>query len=113
MLGFGVGTTIPTMVRAVAERVEPHRAGLVGGVVNSTLQVSAALGVAVLGGLFFVALGAHRDQAAIAHAFAITLLGVATAHAIGGLPRSRPHSPPRAATGRGSRPGVRGGARLR
>jgi MFS family permease len=78
-----MGCAIPTVVRAVSERVEPHRAGLVGGVVNSTLQVSAAIGVAVLGGLFFAVLGERSSPAAIAHAFAVTLVGVAVAHMIG------------------------------
>jgi MFS family permease len=83
--GLGTGIAIPTMVRAVTERVEPHRAGLVGGVVNSTLQVSAALGVAVLGGVFYTVLAGHHSPAAIAHAFSVTLLGVAAAHLTGAV----------------------------
>ena len=78
-----MGLSIPTMVRVIVERVEPERAGLVGGMVNSTLQVSAAMGVAVLGGLFFAVRERRNDPASIAHAFAITLLGVAACHLLG------------------------------
>jgi EmrB/QacA subfamily drug resistance transporter len=101
--GLGMGTAIPTMVRVIVERVEPHRAGLVGGIVNSTLQCSGALGVAVLGGLFFTAVGTHTDPATIARGFATTLLAIAACHAGGALlatglgqrrlPVARPQAP--------------------
>jgi EmrB/QacA subfamily drug resistance transporter len=82
-IGLGVGMSVPTMVRVIVERVEPHRAGLVGGMVNSTLQVSSAVGIAVLGGLFYNALGIRTDPAAVTHAFAMTMLAIAACH-IGG-----------------------------
>jgi EmrB/QacA subfamily drug resistance transporter len=85
LIGLGVGLSIPTMVRVVVERVAAHRAGLVGGMVNSTLQVSAAIGVAVLGGLFYAMLGERVDPSAIAHAFALTLLSIAVCHCVGAL----------------------------
>jgi hypothetical protein len=69
----------------VVERVDQHRAGLVGGLVNTMLQISAALGVAVLGGLFFTLRGARNDPGSIAPAFAATLLGVAGCHLLGAL----------------------------
>ena len=50
---------------------------------NSTLQVSSAVGIAVLGGIFYTALGTRTDPAAVTHAFAITLLAIAACH-IGG-----------------------------
>ena len=85
LIGFGMGLSIPTMMRVVVERVAANRAGLVGGMVNSTLQISAAIGVAVLGGLFYAVLGGRSDPAAVAHAFALTLLSVAACHAMGAL----------------------------
>jgi MFS family permease len=84
LLGLGMGMSFPTMVRVIVERVAPQRAGLVGGVVNSTLQVSAALGIALLGGLFYVLLSGRTDAASITHAFTYTLIGVACCHALGG-----------------------------
>jgi predicted MFS family arabinose efflux permease len=80
-----MGLAIPTMVRVIVERVAPVHAGLVGGMFNSTLQVSAAVGIAVIGGLFFTALGARTDPAAITHAFAITLFAIAACHIGGAL----------------------------
>ena len=56
-----------------------------GGIVNSTLQVSSAVGIAVLGGLFFTALGARIDAAAVTHAFSITLLAIAACHICGAI----------------------------
>ncbi len=83
--GLGMGMSMPTMMRVIIERVDPKRAGLVGGIVNSTLQVSAAIGVAVLGGLFFAALGTRTDAAAIGHAFSLTLLAVGASHLAGAV----------------------------
>ena len=85
LIGLGMGSSIPTMMRVVVERVDPRRAGLVGGLVNSMLQVSAAIGVATLGGLFYAVLGQRSDPQSIAHAFALTLVGVAACHFLGGL----------------------------
>jgi EmrB/QacA subfamily drug resistance transporter len=78
-IGLGLGTSIPMMIRVIVERVEPHRAGLVGGIVNSTLQVSSALGMALLGGLFFTL----TTSRTITAAFAITLLAIAACQVLG------------------------------
>lgn len=83
LIGLGMGTSMPTMMRAIVERVGPHHAGLVGGIVNSTLQVSAAISVAVLGGLFYTLLGTRTDAIAIGHAFAWTLLAIGACHFVG------------------------------
>ncbi len=85
LIGLGMGLSIPTMVRVVVERVAQHRAGLVGGMVNSTLQVSAAIGVAVLGGVFYAVLGQRTDPQALAQAFAVTMLLIAACHVVGAL----------------------------
>ncbi|PKU25223.1 MFS transporter [Telmatospirillum siberiense] len=85
LIGLGMGFSIPTMMRVVVERVEPRRAGLVGGMVNSTLQVSAAAGVAVLGGLFYTVLGDRTDPAQVTHAFCVTLLAIAGCHILGAV----------------------------
>jgi hypothetical protein len=41
--------------------------------VITALQISAALGVAIIGGVFYTALGSARDATAYAHAFATGL----------------------------------------
>jgi MFS family permease len=84
LIGLGMGMSMPIMVRVIVERVEPHRAGLVGGMVNSTLQISGAISIAVLGGLFFTSLGTRTDDpAAVAHGFSIALLAIAACHLAG------------------------------
>jgi EmrB/QacA subfamily drug resistance transporter len=85
VIGLGMGVSMPTMMRAIVERVEPRHAGLVGGIVNSTLQVSAAVGIAVLGGLFYTVIGAHAVPATVTRAFSITLVGIAICHVGGAL----------------------------
>lgn len=85
LAGFGMGFAIPTMVRVIVERVEPHHAGLVGGLFNSSLQVSAAISIAVLGGLFFTVLGDRTSPGAVTHAFTVTLLAIAACHIGGAL----------------------------
>ncbi|MDQ0395867.1 MFS transporter [Labrys monachus] len=100
LIGLGMGMCMPTMVRVIVERVEPHRAGLVGGLVNSTLQVSAAVSVAVLGGLFFTLLGSRSDAAAVTHAFAVTLVAIAACHGAGALLAAGLGQPRTASAGR-------------
>jgi hypothetical protein len=39
----------------------------------STLQIGAALGVAIIGGIFYTVLGAGQDLASHAHAFVVAL----------------------------------------
>ncbi len=85
VVGLGMGVSMPTMMRAIVERVESRHAGLVGGIVNSTLQVSAAVGIAVLGGLFYTVIGAHAVPATVTRAFSITLVGIAICHVGGAL----------------------------
>jgi MFS family permease len=84
-IGLGIGMSIPTLVRVIVERVEPNRAGLVGGIVSSTLQVSSAKGIAVLGGLFYNVLGTQTDPATVTRAFAATLLAIAACRIVGAV----------------------------
>ncbi|MBR0750151.1 MFS transporter [Bradyrhizobium japonicum] len=98
VVGLGMGMSMPTMMRTIVERVEPRHAGLVGGIVNSTLQVSAAVGIAVLGGLFYSVIGAHAVPATVTRAFSVTLVGIAICHVGGallavGLGQRKPRSP--------------------
>lgn len=85
VVGLGMGVSMPTMMRAIVERVEPRHAGLVGGIVNSTLQVSVAVGIALLGGLFYTVIGAHAIPATVTRAFSVTFVGIAICYAGGAL----------------------------
>lgn len=82
-VGLGQGVGLPTLVRVVVERVDSRWAGLAAGLVNSALQVSGALGVAMIGGLFYAQLRAHSDPTGIAHAFAVATAAIGVFTLIG------------------------------
>ncbi len=71
--GIGFGIVMPSVIKAVLDGVDQRHAGLASGVVISTLQIGAALGVAVIGGVFYYALGTGQTISAYAHAFALAL----------------------------------------
>ena len=85
LIGFGQGWALPTLVRTVIDRAPPGGAGMVAGTVNSALQISAALGVAVIGGVFFSLAGARPTPLSLAHAFTVTMLCVAASLAVAAL----------------------------
>jgi EmrB/QacA subfamily drug resistance transporter len=49
MMGAGIAMSMPSVSAAAMGAVDPRRAGIASGVVNSSRQVGGALGVAVLG----------------------------------------------------------------
>ncbi len=71
--GLGFGTVMPSVIKAVIGSLDPHHAGLASGIMISTFQIGAALGVAIIGGVFYSALGTQQDPAAYAHAFVVAL----------------------------------------
>ncbi|MEM5313387.1 MFS transporter [Paraburkholderia sp. JHI869] len=73
LIGFGQGVALPALVRRNVECVDRRWSGLAAGLVSSVLQVSAALAVALLGGLFFALAGPQTNGAQVAHAFATTV----------------------------------------
>src|SRR5688572_23321153 len=48
LLGFGAGTAFPALMSLAMSGVERHEAGLASGLVNTTAQVGASLGLALL-----------------------------------------------------------------
>ncbi|WP_378234983.1 MFS transporter [Aquincola agrisoli] len=77
LLGFGQGWALPTLVRSVIDRAPPGESGMISGVTNSALQVSASLGVAVIGGVFFSVAGPSPSPAAMAEALGAAMLCIA------------------------------------
>jgi MFS family permease len=73
IIGLGNGLGLGPLVGTVIAGLAPKEAGAGAGVVTSTLQVGNALGVAIIGLLFFALLGAAEPGAAYADAFAMTL----------------------------------------
>jgi hypothetical protein len=77
--GFGQGIAMPRLFNTVLEDVPPRQGGLAAGVVNSTLQIGAAVSVAAVGTLFFAVLGSSTGPTAYAHAFGIAMIAVVAA----------------------------------
>ncbi|MDN2484668.1 MFS transporter [Kosakonia sacchari] len=81
--GLGQGLAMPTLVRMVTGRVAPEFSGMIAGVTSSALQISTALSVAVIGGIFYSMLGNGKSSANITHAFIVALLAMAVCLATG------------------------------
>lgn len=56
----------------VLSGIRPARAGAASGVLTTTQQFSGAIGIAVLGQVFFAVLGPHPDRSGFASAAATT-----------------------------------------
>jgi MFS family permease len=85
LLGFGQGWALPTLVRAIINRAPASGSGMIAGITNSALQISAALGVAVMGGIFFTVAGTTPDSASMAKALTTAMLCVAASLAISAI----------------------------
>lgn len=71
--GLGYGIVVPSLIKAVVGGIDARHAGLASGMVMSTLQIGAALGVAMIGGVFFSVSGDGPDLATYSNAFAVAL----------------------------------------
>jgi MFS family permease len=77
--GFGQGIALPRLYNVALGRVPPDKAGVAAGVINSLLQIGAAISVAAIGSLFFTVLGSGRGELAYAHAFGLAMIAVVAA----------------------------------
>ena len=97
--GCGQGFALPTLVSSVvgSNRIPPQEAGAASGVFNMVQQVSFALGVAVVMGLFFTVLGRAASPADYERALSAALTVNAGLLALtGGLAFLLPRRTPRA-----------------
>jgi predicted MFS family arabinose efflux permease len=83
--GVGFGIVMPSVIKAVIGGIDPRHAGLASGIVISTFQVGAALGVAAIGGLFFDLVGKGEGPETYSRAFAWALVCNVALLAVGGL----------------------------
>ncbi|WP_285630525.1 MFS transporter [Actinoallomurus iriomotensis] len=65
LIGFGQGLALPSLIRITVTHIPRAFAGLASGLVNATLQISAALSVAVIGGVYYTAASAFGSAHAI------------------------------------------------
>lgn len=83
--GIGFGIVMPSVIKAVLGGIDPHHAGLASGMVISTFQIGSALGVAIIGGIFFHVLGSEVSLASFRDAFSAALMANVALLALGGL----------------------------
>jgi EmrB/QacA subfamily drug resistance transporter len=57
LIGLGQGIALPSLIGAVLAHVRPERAGAAAGILTTTQQFGVASGVAVIGAIFYSALG--------------------------------------------------------
>ena len=77
--GFGQGIALPRLYNVALGRVPPDKAGVAAGVINSLMQIGAAISVAAIGSLFFAVLGGGHGESAYAHAFGLAMIAVVAA----------------------------------
>jgi len=85
LVGAGQGIALPALVRLNVDQVGTRWAGLASGLVNATLQISAAVSVAMVGGLFITIApdGASAEDVRLGFATASLTIGAALALAAG------------------------------
>jgi EmrB/QacA subfamily drug resistance transporter len=63
-IGVGQGLTVPSLMSGVLAHVHPERAGAAAGVLTTTQQFAIASGVAIIGAVFYGALGSSPTRPA-------------------------------------------------
>jgi len=81
--GLGQGLAMPVLMRMITGRVAPEFSGMISGVTSCALQISAALSVALIGGIFYSTLGDSHSGADITNAIGISTLAIALCLALG------------------------------
>lgn len=77
--GFGQGIAMPRLYNSALEDVPAQHGGVAAAVINSALQVGAAISAAAIGSLFFAVLGSGQGPAAYGHAFGIAMIALVAA----------------------------------
>jgi EmrB/QacA subfamily drug resistance transporter len=72
-VGAGMGLAIPALINLVLRAVPPNDAGAASGTLVTAQQIGAALGVAIVGTVFFSELGSATGAAAHGDAFSVAL----------------------------------------
>jgi EmrB/QacA subfamily drug resistance transporter len=71
--GVGYGIVMPGVLKTVIAWIDERYAGVATGIVMTTLQIGATLGVALVGGVFYSTLSTKTDIQSYAHAFSDAL----------------------------------------
>jgi EmrB/QacA subfamily drug resistance transporter len=63
VIGVGQGMALPSLIGVVLQHVRPERAGAAAGILTTTQQFGAASGIAIVGAIFYGAIGAAPGRA--------------------------------------------------
>jgi EmrB/QacA subfamily drug resistance transporter len=74
LIGLGQGISMPLLIGTVLTHVQPERAGAAAGILTTTQQFGAASGIAVIGAVFYGALGGGTpDRASFVSAMVLAM----------------------------------------
>jgi EmrB/QacA subfamily drug resistance transporter len=73
LIGLGQGIALPSLIGAVLAHVKPERAGAAAGILTTTQQFGVASGVAIIGAVFYGALGAVPSRASFVSAMELAM----------------------------------------
>ena len=71
LIGLGQGLMVPSLMGAVLSHVRPDQAGAAAGVLTTTQQFAIASGVAIIGAVFYAALGGAPGRASFVTALQV------------------------------------------
>ncbi|WP_114941488.1 MFS transporter [Mucilaginibacter endophyticus] len=77
IIGLGQGIAVPALVRLNVDQVDLRFSGLAAGLVSATFQISAAVFVALIGGLFFTLAPDGASASEIKSGFSISASAIA------------------------------------
>jgi EmrB/QacA subfamily drug resistance transporter len=73
LIGAGQGLALPSLIGAVLVHVKPARAGAAAGILTTTQQFGIASGVAVIGAVFYGAVGAVPSRGTFVHGMEVAM----------------------------------------
>jgi MFS family permease len=96
LVGVGNGILLTPLLNAVLARIRPAEIGMASGILSTAQQVGGAVGVAVIGVLFFQTVGQGHGQPVYSHGLAVAVwFNVALAVTVIALTFALPRSPGR------------------
>jgi EmrB/QacA subfamily drug resistance transporter len=73
LIGLGQGISLPSLIGAALAHVRPERAGAAAGILTTTQQFGVAVGIAVIGAIFYAVRGAGLSSGQFASGMAVAM----------------------------------------
>lgn len=74
LVGGGSGLLVPPLLHAVLSRIAPAEAGMASGVLATGQQVGGAIGVAIIGAVYYACAAGHSPVTALAWAIGVNIV---------------------------------------